>query len=95
MIDKKEVRHIAKLSRLSLTEEEQETAGRDLGKIVDYMDLLNGLDTTGVEPTFADALDARLLRSDVAQASMPNEMLLSNAPDSEDGAYRVPNVVEE
>ena len=95
MIDLETVRHIATLSRLKLDAEAELAAQRDLSKIVDYMDKLSELDTSGVEPTFAEAFDAESLREDQSVPSMPNEELLSNAPDQEDGAYRVPITVEE
>lgn len=95
MIDQKTVRHIATLSRLQLTEEEEESARRDLSRILEYMDKLNELDTTGVEPTFAAPRAVENLRADEAKPSYPNEALMANAPESEGGAYKVPNVVEE
>ncbi len=93
-ITAEEVKHIAELSRIALTEDECAAMREHLGKILGYFETLDGVDISGVSPT-AHILDSvNVLRDDVPRESMSNEALLKNAPQSEDGAYIVPRVVE-
>ena len=90
-----QVRHVAKLSRLTLSDEEVQHFGSQLSSILDYVSKLNELDVTGVEP-MAHALDmTNALREDYPQPPLPVEAVLANAPDAEPPFFKVPKVIGE
>ena len=93
-ITKQEVAHIAKLSRLSFTDAEQEAFIAQFEEILEHVNTMNSVDTEGVEPCSNVFELQNVLRADVVAPSMENEKLLANAPCKEDGAYLVPKVVE-
>jgi aspartyl-tRNA(Asn)/glutamyl-tRNA(Gln) amidotransferase subunit C len=93
-ITKSEIEHIAMLARLSLSEEEKDLFGSQLGSILDYMEQLNSLDTTGIEPT-AHVLElSNVMREDVTRASLPRTEALANAPFHTKQFFRVPKIIE-
>ena len=93
-ITKQEVEHVAKLARLELSEQEKEKLTDQLSNILTYVEKLNELDTTGVEPT-AHVLDINnVMRDDVAGVSLPQEKALANAPEKAAGHYKVPKIIE-
>ncbi len=92
-ISKEEVRHIAKLARLEFTEEEEEVLAGDMSRILDYMDMLNELDTSKVEP-MTHVLDlAHVVRTDSVEKRISQEDALKNAPDTDGEYFRVPKVI--
>ncbi|HEX8949481.1 MAG TPA: Asp-tRNA(Asn)/Glu-tRNA(Gln) amidotransferase subunit GatC [Dissulfurispiraceae bacterium] len=93
-ITKDEVKHIARLSRLSLSESEIETFSGQLSTIIEYVEQLNRLDTAGIEPTSHIIPLRNVMRGDVPAASLPREEALRNAPDSDGKFYRVPKIIE-
>lgn len=93
-VDREEVLHIAKLARLRLTDAEVEAFGAQLSNILDYVDQLDELDTSGIEPTTHAVPLVMQLRPDVVEARLSREQVLANAPDTDDGHFRVPKVVE-
>jgi aspartyl-tRNA(Asn)/glutamyl-tRNA(Gln) amidotransferase subunit C len=88
-ITRAEVEHIATLARLELTEAEIERLQSDLSKILEYVEQLNELDTTRVLPTAHVVAREDVLREDVSRPSLPTEEVLSNAPQAEEGYFRV------
>jgi len=93
-ITSEEVRHVATLARLDLTPDEQEQLAGQLGRILEYMDKLNELDTAGVEP-MSHAVDVvNVLRPDRAVNRPRTEALLSNAPARDDDFLSVPKIIE-
>jgi aspartyl-tRNA(Asn)/glutamyl-tRNA(Gln) amidotransferase subunit C len=93
-ITKKEVEHVARLARLELSEQEKETLTDQLSNILTYVEQLNELDTKGVEPT-SHVLDINnVMREDVPEASLPQNLALSNGPDKASGHYKVPKIIE-
>jgi aspartyl-tRNA(Asn)/glutamyl-tRNA(Gln) amidotransferase subunit C len=93
-ITRQQIDHIARLSQLSLSDEEAESMQRDLERILDYVASLEALDTTGVEPTaHAIALDTPL-REDRALPPMDPEEALANAPERSGTAFIVPKVID-
>lgn len=93
-ITRKEVEHVANLARLQLTEEEAERYTKDLNAILDFAAKLNELDTSNVAPT-SHATDVKnVMREDVNRPSLPREEVLKNAPDHEEGQFKVPAVFE-
>ena len=86
--------HISQLSRLRLPEEEKTKMAGDLEGILAYMDTLNALDTSDVEPLSHVFPVKNVLREDEVQPSMDRGMLLKNAPAADDEAFLVPKTVE-
>jgi len=92
----KEVEQIAALARLSFTEAEKERLTRELNEILAYMETLNAVDTTGVEPLSQLAPPANAFREDAARpAGLSREELLRAAPDRFGEFFRVPNALGE
>lgn len=90
----KDVEHVAKLARLALSDEEKTRFTDQLNAILKYAEKLNELDTEGVEPTTHVLPVNNVLREDAARPSWPIEEVLSNAPEEEEGQFRVPAVLE-
>lgn len=89
-----QVKHVAHLARLAITEEEADRFTQQLDKIITYAEQLNELDTENVEPT-SHVLDIKnVLREDKAKPGLPNEEVLKNAPDHQDGQIKVPPIIE-
>ncbi len=93
-IDVKELRRIAALARLRLDPEEEERLTGELASIVAYIDKLNELDTSEVEPLAFGASGTNVFREDESRPPSPAEEMLSNAPERKRTFYRVPRVVE-
>ena len=94
VISKDEVKHIARLAKLSLSEEEVEKYACDLGQIAEFVEQLNEIDISGVSPT-AHVVDKKnVFRKDEKKESFPREQILKNAPSKEAGCISVPKVVE-
>ena len=93
-LNRKDVEHVALLSRLELSENELDKFTGQLDAILEYIDVLNQVDTSAVEP-MAHVLEIRnVMRADEVQLSLPREAALQNAPDAEDGFFKVPKIVE-
>uniref|UniRef100_A0A7C1JHG6 Aspartyl/glutamyl-tRNA(Asn/Gln) amidotransferase subunit C n=1 Tax=Caldilinea aerophila TaxID=133453 RepID=A0A7C1JHG6_9CHLR len=90
-----EVRHVAELARLHLTEEEIERYAQQLSAILDYAERLQEVDTSGVPPTPYVLPLQNVMAEDIPQPSLPNEVALANAPDKANGFFRVRAVFEE
>jgi len=93
-INKTEIEHIAMLARLSLSEEEKDLFGIQLGGILDYMEQLNGLATEGIEPTSHILSIQNVMREDIPAASLPGAEALLNAPSRTEQFFRVPKIIE-
>ena len=93
-LDKDQVRHIAMLARLKLTDDEYAESVDKLSRIVDFVDQLSQADTSGVVP-MAHPLDAvQRLRADAVTETNERERFQENAPSVTDGLYLVPKVIE-
>jgi aspartyl-tRNA(Asn)/glutamyl-tRNA(Gln) amidotransferase subunit C len=93
-ITKQEVEHVAKLARLELSEQETARMTDQLSNILTYVEKLNELDTTAVEPT-SHVLDINnVMREDVPGTSLAQERALANAPEKAAGHYKVPKIIE-
>jgi len=93
-ISEEEVRHVARLARLALNDDELQSIGRDLNAILDYVDKLAELDLTGVEPTTHAVPLELALRQDVVVKTLTREDVLANAPSAREGLFCVPRAVE-
>lgn len=94
-LTKEEVKHVAHLARLAITEEEAEKFAEQLGKITDYVQTLNELDTTNVEPTSHVLPIVNVMREDVAKKGLELEKVLLNVKEHENGLIKVPPILEE
>ncbi|MBD0384270.1 Asp-tRNA(Asn)/Glu-tRNA(Gln) amidotransferase subunit GatC [Paenibacillus sedimenti] len=93
-ISKADVEHVAKLARLDLSDHEKEQFTEQLNAILKYAEQLNELDTEGVVPTSHAMPLVNVMREDVTKPSLPIGKVLLNAPDEEDGQFKVPAVLE-
>ncbi|MGF7185555.1 aspartyl-tRNA(Asn)/glutamyl-tRNA(Gln) amidotransferase subunit C [Desulfitispora alkaliphila] len=91
-ISKKDVEHVAILSRLELTETELEKYTTQLNDILGYVQKLEELDTSNVEPTAHVLPLKNVLRDDVVKDSLDQDEAFRNAPDSENGFFKVPKI---
>ena len=93
-IDEAQVRRIARLARLALTDEEVSTYAAQLGRIVEYVQQLEKLDLSGVEP-LRHAVELRdAVRDDTPQAPLGSEPVLMNAAQRQGDFFRVPAVLD-
>lgn len=88
------IKYLESLGRLSLTEEEEEKVGKELQDILTYIDMLNELDTDGVEAMSHAFPITNVLRKDEVKPSMNPEDVVANAPESQDNMFVVPKTVE-
>lgn len=94
-ISTEEVKHVANLAKLAITEEEAAVFTKQLDAIITFAEQLNELDTESVEPT-SHVLDMKnVLREDVPQQGLPREEVLKNAPEHQDGQIKVPSILGE
>jgi len=93
-IDRELVRKVAKLSRLELTEAEIEEFTGQLGAILEYMDKMNELDTTNVEPLAHCLPISNVLREDIVKESLGTEKTLANAPERDGDFFKVPKILD-
>jgi aspartyl-tRNA(Asn)/glutamyl-tRNA(Gln) amidotransferase subunit C len=90
-----DVRHVARLARLALSDDELERMRAEMSAILDYMDKLRSLDTKGVEPTSHSIPLRNVMREDEPTPSSPLDDMLANAPDRDGDTFRVPRIIEE
>lgn len=95
MLTPEEVRHVAMLARLGLTDEEVEMMQGQLGQILGYIEMLEQLDTSQIPPTAQILSHLNVTRPDTTIPSLPTEAVLANAPAREGEFIRVPAVLEE
>jgi aspartyl-tRNA(Asn)/glutamyl-tRNA(Gln) amidotransferase subunit C len=96
-LTEQEVRYVADLANLTLTDGELARMQADLGQILTHMEKLNELDTSNVEPmaqVLYDAGETATLREDADRPGLGNERALANAPLSAGGFFKVPKVIE-
>jgi aspartyl-tRNA(Asn)/glutamyl-tRNA(Gln) amidotransferase subunit C len=96
-LTEQEVRYVADLANLRLTDDEVARMRDDLGGILTHMEKLNELDTAGVEPmaqVLYEAEETATLREDVDRPGLGQEAALANAPLAGTGFYKVPRVIE-
>jgi len=92
-ITSEELNKLSQLARISLTAEEKERLSKDLSQILNYVEKINELDTSNVEPT-AHILDIHnVTRPDEAKESMPVETVIEQAPKSKNHLIIVPQVI--
>lgn len=88
------IEYVGILAKLDLSDEEKEAAKKDMGRMLDYIDMLNQLGTEGVEPMSHVFPVHNVFREDVVTNGDDRENMLANAPEQRDGAFVVPRTVE-
>ena len=94
VISDETIEYVGILAKLELSEDEKEQAKKDMGSMLDYIDKLNELDTSGVEPMSHVFPVHNVFREDVVVNGDAREKLLANAPEKKDGSFVVPKTVE-
>ena len=89
----KDVEHIAQLANLEFTEEQKQKFLLQFNDILKYMEQLNSVDTTNVEPLSHVIELKNVFRVDAVKPSTPTEEALKNAPKKNDGYFKVPKVI--
>ena len=94
IINDEVIEYVGILAKLELDEEEKQQAKKDMNKMLDYIDKLNELDVSGVEPLSHIFPVSNVFREDIVTNMDERDMILSNAPASKDGCFKVPKTVE-
>ena len=94
IISDETIEYVGILAKLELSGEEKEQAKKDMGSMLDYIDKLNELDTSGVEPMSHVFPVNNVFREDVVTNGDEHEKILANAPDEKDQSFKVPRTVE-
>ncbi len=94
-IDHGQVRQVAKLARLELTESEVAEFSDQLSAILEYVEKMNELDTDNVEPLAHCLAVSNCFRDDVIKASLGTEKVLANAPERDEGFFKVPKILDD
>ncbi|MBC7265946.1 MAG: Asp-tRNA(Asn)/Glu-tRNA(Gln) amidotransferase subunit GatC [Anaerosomatales bacterium] len=92
-ISESDVRHVALLARLALTDEQVRHLTVELSSILDHVSEIQSLDLAGVEPTAHPFPIRNVTRPDVVRPGLSRERALLNAPEAEDGAFVIPRIV--
>lgn len=88
------IKYLETLARITLSEEEEKKVGNELQDILTYIDMLNELDTDGVEAMSHCFPVTNVMREDEVSASMTPDEIVANAPESQDGCFVVPKTVD-
>lgn len=94
IISDETIEYVGILAKLELSREEREQAKKDMGSMLDYIDKLNELDTTGVEPMSHVFPVNNVFREDVVTNGDAHEKMLANAPEEKEQSFKVPRTVE-
>lgn len=89
----KDVEHIAKLAKLEFTDAEKEKFTHQMNKILEYMEQLNSLDTSNVEPLSHVIELSNVFRADEVKPGVSTEDALKNAPNKDEHFFKVPKVI--
>lgn len=92
MITIKDVEHVAKLARLELTDEEKELYTKQLGEVLQYVNQMNEVDTSKIEPMTQVVDFVNVMREDKVVYEQTKEELMKNAPEQENGFFKVPKI---
>lgn len=92
MITIDDVKHVAKLARLELSEDEMVQFSKQLGGILEHVAQMNEVDTTGVEPMSSAIPTVNVMREDEVKYEQTKEELMKNAPEEEAGFFKVPKI---
>ncbi|MDQ0203797.1 Asp-tRNA(Asn)/Glu-tRNA(Gln) amidotransferase subunit GatC [Pectinatus haikarae] len=90
----KDVENVAGLSRLRITEDKMDKYLIEFNDFLEYVDMLQKVDTENVEPTAHVLPLQNVFREDEIKPSLDRDMALSNAPEKENGYFKVPRIIE-
>jgi aspartyl-tRNA(Asn)/glutamyl-tRNA(Gln) amidotransferase subunit C len=93
-MDRAQIRHVAELAELELTEDEEERLAAEIGRVVAYVSELDAIDTTNVPPTAHVMTETAPLRPDEPQPGLAHDEALAGAPRAAHGGFEVPTFVE-
>jgi aspartyl-tRNA(Asn)/glutamyl-tRNA(Gln) amidotransferase subunit C len=93
-LTEEQVRHVARLARLSLSADELGRFASQLSAILDAVDVLSQVDTSGVPPTSVTGAETPHLREDVVEGELGSKVALANAPQVEGSSFAIPKVIE-
>ncbi len=93
-INEEQVKHVAKLAKLSFSDDELAGFTDQLGKIIDMVEQLEAVDTEGVPFTSNVSASINVMREDVAAPGWSRDELMKNVPESEDGFIKVPAIID-
>ena len=88
------IANLASLSRLKFNDEEKIEIKKDLQRMISFVEKLNEVDTTGVEPLLHMTDVTNVYREDIVQGSMPKAEALANAPVADENYFKVPKVIK-
>lgn len=94
-VTEQDIKTVASLSRLKIRDEEAQEVTAQLDKFLTYVENLQAIDTSDIEPTTYALPMQNVFREDKVKPSLERELALSNAPLKEDGYFKVPRVLEE
>ncbi|MGM9572715.1 MAG: Asp-tRNA(Asn)/Glu-tRNA(Gln) amidotransferase subunit GatC [bacterium] len=94
IINKQEIEHVAHLARLEIAEDKIEVFTEQMNNILEHISMLNKVDTDNVPPTYHVLPEKNVWREDVVKPSLPREEALANAPEQENGCFKVLKVIE-
>ena len=94
-VTEQDIKTVASLSRLKISEKESPEVISQLDKFLTYVENLQSIDTTNIEPTTYALPMHNVFRNDEVKPSLDRELAISNAPLKEDGYFKVPRVLEE
>ncbi len=89
------IEYVGILAKLELSDEEKEQAKADMGRMLDFVDMLSELDTTGVEPMSHVFPVQNVFREDVVENGDRRDDMLKNAPKQKDGSFQVPKTLKQ
>ena len=92
-VSREEILHIAKLADLNIKENEIDKYAKNLEDILNFVDVLNCVNTENVEESIGIANNANVFRKDEIKEFGDREILLQNAPEQEDGMFKIPKVI--
>ncbi|MCB0162592.1 MAG: Asp-tRNA(Asn)/Glu-tRNA(Gln) amidotransferase subunit GatC [Anaerolineae bacterium] len=93
-LNREEVERIAELAKLTLSDAEKDMFQEQLSNILEYAEMLQQVDTSGIPPTTSALPLNNVMRPDELSLSLPNDEALSNAPDAEEGSFKVRAVLD-
>lgn len=94
IINKQEIEHVAHLARLEIAEDKIEAFTEQMNNILEHISMLNKVDTDNVPPTYHVLPEKNVWREDIVKPSLPREEALANAPEQENGCFKVLKVIE-
>lgn len=92
-INEEELRHVARVARLELSDEEVVKLTKELGSVLDWFNELSSIDTKGIKPSFHPTMISNIMREDKPEKCWGNETALSNAKNKEKGHFKAPKIV--